>query len=148
RPSEALVARMAPWVRYMSTLTRYQGPLLAARLRLGEHRLVLDIGGNNGELALAFCRTAPELRGKVVDLPAVCVLGRKNVAERKMSDRIEFQPLDIRRDALPGGADLAICKSVLHDFSDEVALGMLDRAAAALSPGARLAIFEMHARDL
>jgi len=78
----------------------------------------------------------------VFDLPVVCALGRENLADRPEGARVAFQAGDMRRDPLPEGHDLVTFKSVLHDWPAGEARALLERAARALAPGGRLAIYE------
>ena len=49
---------------------------------------------------------------------------------------------DARRDPLPAGMDVALFKSVLHDWPEDGARHLLDAAAKALKPGGQIVIFE------
>lgn len=138
----AAVAATRRWVAWTTALTRHEaGPALAA-LDLSAHRRMLDVGGNSGEFALQACGRAPGLGATVFDLPAVCAIGREHVGGSPDGARVRFVPGDLRRDPLPGGHDLVTLKSVLHDWPEAEAAEILSRAAAALAPGGRLAIYE------
>lgn len=140
--SPAELEKTARWVRYTTALTRYEGPILAPLLGLDGARQVLDVGGNSGEFGLSLARQFPALEIKVVDLPAVCVLGERNIAGRPGAERVRFAPRDLRRDRLPGPVDAVMFKSVLHDWPDDMAGAFLRKAAEALYPGGRLLIAE------
>src|SRR3569833_1037950 len=58
------------------------------------------------------------------------------------ADRVKFIEGDLRADALPGGMDLVTFKSVLHDWPEDHASAFLAKAARALKPGGRIAVFE------
>jgi SAM-dependent methyltransferase len=136
------------WVRLTTGLTRYESAGLLALHRFAPDARVLDIGGNSGEMARALCAAYPGIQATVFDLPAVCELGRAHLKDTPEAARIRFAAGDMRRDALPGGMDAAILKSVLHDWPDEDACRLLDAAAAALKPGGRIVIFERLPFDL
>ncbi len=110
-------------------------------------RTFVDLGGNTGEFALRVCRRLPEVRAVVVDLPVVCELGRRHIARSAEAARIAFRPADMRRDPLPGPADLVSFKSVLHDWPDRDAVLFLRRASEIVRPGGRLLIFERSPLD-
>ena len=139
-PSE--IEKTLRWVRYTTALTRHEGPILAPLLGLEGARRVLDVGGNSGEFGLCLAQLAPALEVTVVDLPAVCVLGERNIAGRPGAERVKFAPRDLRRDRLPGPVDAVVFKSVLHDWPDDMAVAFLAKAAEALYPGGRLVIAE------
>lgn len=130
------------WVTLTAAYTRYEAVTLTDYLDLSDHRQLLDIGGNNGELALHLCHHLPELRATVADLPVVCELGRRRVAATSKAAAIHFVDTDLRHEQPPGHYDLVILKSLLHDWPDEAIEHFIDRAWQALEPGGQLIIFE------
>ncbi len=111
-------------------------------LDLAGARAVMDVGGNSGEFVRQICERNPSMTATVFDLPVVCALGRRHVAEFPQAARIAFREGDLRRDPLPAGHDVVSFKSVLHDWPDSDAMAFLGKAADALEPGGCLAIFE------
>jgi SAM-dependent methyltransferase len=136
------------WVRFISTYTRYSGPRLFERHDFSAYGRLLDVGGNNGELAIQACRRHLNLRVTVFDIPVVCDLGAEHVAAAGLSSRIEFVKGDLRADALPAGFDAVVCSSFLHDHGDEAVQQFLGKIHAALKPGGRVIIWETHGFDL
>jgi SAM-dependent methyltransferase len=103
---------------------------------------MLDVGGNSGEFVLQACKRYSGLRGTVFDLPLVCDLGREHVARQPESGRITFVKGNALTDPLPTGFDLVAFKSMLHDWPEREAGGLLERAGRALNPGGTLLVFE------
>jgi SAM-dependent methyltransferase len=132
------------WTRFTTCLTRYEAPAALDEIELDDVAEIVDLGGNTGEFALAFCQRKAELRATVVDLPVVCDIGRDHLASNfpEQATRIRFWPCDMRRDALPAPADLVAFKSVLHDWPEADALRLIARARDLVRPGGRLMIFE------
>ncbi|MBE7182858.1 MAG: methyltransferase domain-containing protein [Methylobacterium mesophilicum] len=130
------------WLRYTTVLTRYEAPAALNRIALDGTRHMLDVGGNSGEFARQACLREKALSATVFDLPVVCALGREHLAKSEAAGRVHFTEGDLRRDELPQGHDLVTFKSVLHDWPDEPAAAFLSKAAEALAPGGRIAIFE------
>lgn len=130
------------WLRLTTVLTRYEAAPLLDRLPLGGHRRLLDIGGNSGELARQALARHPQLTAVVADLPAVCALGRRHLAQAPERARIEFLAGDALTAPLPTDCDLVCFKSMLHDWPEAQARTLLTRAVAALRPGGRVVIFE------
>jgi SAM-dependent methyltransferase len=139
-PENLVAARR--WVGYTTCLTRHEAGPCLDRIDLAGHRRLLDLGGNSGEFAAQACARAGHLEATVVDLPVVCALGRENLADRPEASRVVFRPADMRRDPLPEGHDLVTFKSVLHDWPDPDAFGLIAKAAAVLAPGGSLVVFE------
>lgn len=130
------------WLDYTTALTEHEAPLLAPLIDLSATRSLLDIGGNSGAFVQALCAANPALSATVLDLPAVCELGRRYLAGTPEAERITFVTADARRDPLPTGYDAISFKSVLHDWPEADARLLLARARYALPPGGRLFIAE------
>jgi SAM-dependent methyltransferase len=132
----------ARWMRLTTALTRYEAALTFASVPFAAHRRLLDVGGNSGEFCLRACAAFPHLVATVADLPVVCAVGAAHVASFSPEPSVRFLTFDLRRDALPAGHDLVVCKSLLHDWPEEAVGPLLDRIFAGLEPGGRLVIFE------
>jgi SAM-dependent methyltransferase len=141
-PSIENYERTRAWMRLTSTLTRYEAQAAMELHDFSGYRRALDVGGNSGELLVQLCRRHPSLHGTVLDLPLVCEIGLEHVLGEPESSRIRFQKADVRSDPLPGGHDLILFKSMLHDWPPSEAERFLARAAHALEPGGSIVIFE------
>jgi ubiquinone/menaquinone biosynthesis C-methylase UbiE len=146
--SPTVRAETEVWVRFISTFTRYAAPTLLARHDFSGYRHVLDVGGNNGELALQLCRMHTNLRITVFDIPVVCDIGTERVAAEGLGDRITFIKGDARVDPLPDVADVAVFSTVLTDHTPENVDLFLGKTYQALKPGADLVVWEPFAMDL
>jgi hypothetical protein len=141
-PSHQNYERTRGWMRLTSALTRYEARACLQAHDFSRYRRMLDVGGNSGEFALQACRANPGLRATVMDLPLVCEVGAEHLLPHAERERIAFVTGDVRTDALPGGSDLIIFKSMLHDWPEADALRFIGAAAAALEPGGTLLVFE------
>ena len=130
------------WMRLTTQLTRHETRACLELVDLSTTRRVLDVGAGSPEFSLQACRRYAGLLGTVVDLPVICELGAAWVLPEPERDRIAFCSLDHRREALPGGHDLIVFNSMLHDCPLPDALAQLERAVAALEPDGRILIFE------
>lgn len=135
-------AHAARWMRLTTALTRYEAAATFASVPFATHRRLLDLGGNSGEFCLRACAAFPHLAATVADLPVVCAVGAAHVASFSPEPPVRFLPFDLRRDPLPPGHDLVVCKSLLHDWPVEEVGPLLERIHAGLEPGGRLVIFE------
>ncbi len=135
----AALEATARWLRLTTALTTHEAPVLLALHDFSRARRLLEPGGNSGEMALHLTTANPALHVTVVDLPAVCVLGRSHVGA---APRIGFAAADLRRQPLPGGHDAVLFKSMLHDWPEQEARRFLALAKAALPPGGEVLIFE------
>jgi SAM-dependent methyltransferase len=137
----------ARWMKLTTTLTRHEAPVCVEHFDFSAHQRMLDLGGNSGEFAIQVCRRTSSLQACVADLPVVCHVGTRHVAEQQMSDRIQFQPLNFTQDPIPDGYDLITCKSVLHDWPDEYAIHIMQSVYNSLPAGGRFLIFERQQWD-
>lgn len=124
--------------RMLRSYARHDYPEVPSALQLRGDELVIDAGGGLGSLAEALVREYPELRVVILDRPEVVEEAvRLTVAERvdlRAADL--FSPWDIEADAV-------VMARVLHDWNDDDARRLLNRAREALPVGGRLYIVEM-----
>ena len=130
------------WMAFTTMLTRYEGRACAAIHDFGQYKSMLDIGGNSGEFCVQVCKSTPDLKATVFDLPVVCKIGVEHVGETEVADRISFVKGDALEDELPTGFDLVSFKSVLHDWPDDYVVQFLKQAYESIMPGGNLIIFE------
>ncbi len=135
------------WMRFTTSLTKYESAACLLNHDFSVYRRMLDVGGNSGEFALRVCREHPGLRATVYDLPVVCEIGEKHVAEEPEAGRISFERAAPGNGRLPENHDLITFKSMLHDWPDEQMRSFLQRAYDALLPGGSLIIFERSVVD-
>jgi acetylserotonin N-methyltransferase len=108
---------------------------------LSRYRLLVDLGGATGHLAVAACRRYPALRSVVFDLPKVLPLTRELVAASGVGDRVECQAGDFFADPLPD-ADLYAVGRILHDWSEEKIKRLLRAIYERLPAGGALLVAE------
>ena len=140
RPEDVAATRL--WVDYVTALSEAEAPSLVPHIPLSGVSRLLEVGGNTGVMARALLDTNPDLRAVILDLPAVCALGEARGAH----PRLAFHPGDARAGDWPlvagAPAEAVLFKSVLHDWPDGDALGLLDKALSALPSGGRIIICE------
>jgi hypothetical protein len=138
----AAIAATRPWVDYVTALSEAEAPVLVPHFPLDGASRLLEVGGNTGVIAREALRLHPDLQATVLDLPAVCEIGREIGAHA----RLGFVAGDARTPDWPQvkdrQPDAILFKSVLHDWPEHHANAMLDRAVAHLAPGGRLIVCE------
>lgn len=105
----------------------------------GVHDSVLDAGGGSGELAFALLRAYPKLQATALDRAEVAELC---VPPADVAGRFRFTAGDLFEE-WPARADAVVLARVLHDWPDEDARRILNRARAALADGGGLYVVEM-----
>lgn len=124
----------------LASFARLASAEVVRRARLTAPRRLLDVGGNHGLYAAAYCHRHPGLEATVLDLPEACDAGRRVVAAAPGGDRVTHRAGDFRRDDWGDGWDAILLFNVLHNATEAEARGALRRARASLAPGGRLVI--------
>jgi SAM-dependent methyltransferase len=96
---------------------------------------VVDVGGGNGTHLRALLERHPQMRGIVFDLPET-VRDESGFPEGLTFVEGSFF------ESVPGGADVYLLSTILHDWDDEAAGRVLETVRAAAPPGARLLLVE------
>ncbi|GAA2216746.1 methyltransferase [Micromonospora olivasterospora] len=120
----------------VETIHRHADELWSGRRRF------LDVGGGDGTLAVRVLDDAPDLRADVFNLPAVGPLVEQTRAGCGHPDRLGFVGGDFFAGPLPTGYDAMAFVRVLHDWPNDVARRLVEKAYAALEPGGLLLICE------
>lgn len=127
--------------RSMLELTRGVASLLPGAYDFSSAELVVDVGGGYGALLPPLLRARPELRAIVFDLPRCAEGAAALMAEEGLADRARFVAGDFFEE-IPGGGDVYLLKSVIHDWDDAAARKILQRCREAMGPTARLLVLE------
>ena len=105
---------------------------------LASCRQLLDVGGGTGSWSIAAVRRHPDLEATVFELPVTAEIARRRVQEVGLDDRIAVVGGDAMTDDLPGGHDAFLLANVVHYWSPETNLVLLQRVRKAAAPGGRL----------
>jgi hypothetical protein len=111
---------------------------IAAAFDFSGARLIVDVGGGNGELLRRILARFPGPRGIVLDREDV--VGRIRPGAL-MDGRLTPVPGSFF-DHIPAGGDVYMLVRVLHDWSDRECMRILEAVRAATGPDARLLIVE------
>ena len=122
-----------------------EGPAqaLADSYDFSRHDRILDLGGGIGALLLAVLRRHAGLHGTVFELQGAAQLARQHVEREPEGKRIEVVEGDFLSDPVPPGHDAIVLANVVHVLSEEHNRALLQRARAAVTPGARLLIVDL-----
>ena len=125
--------------RAFASYARHDYRKLAQAIDIGVHDHVLDAGGGTGELAFALLRAHPGLTATVMDLPEVV---RAAEPPEKLKGRCLFAAGDFF-EQWPISSDAVMLARVLHDWPDDEAVRILDRAREAMPESGTLYVVEM-----
>jgi acetylserotonin N-methyltransferase len=132
----------ATFLRGMHGFGLLSSPKVVNAFDLSEFRLMADVGGGTGHLAMAACARYPNLRAVVFDLPDVVEITTGYLDNSGLpAGRVSVTAGDFFRDPLPE-ADLIAVGRILHDWSDTKVGQLLIKIFETLPSGGALLIAE------
>ena len=102
------------------------------------HRRLLDLGGGTGSWSIAVAQECSHLEATVFELPVVAEIARQRVAAVGLASRIDVTTGDVMTDALPSGYDVFLLANLVHYWSPETNLALLQRVRSAAQASSRL----------
>jgi hypothetical protein len=133
--------RLAGFLRAMTGISMGSATAIAEKFPWGQYKTFADIGTAQGALAMQVARAHPHLRGHGFDLPAVRPHFDAFIEQHGLSQRLKFEAGDFFVDTLPS-ADVLVMGHVLHDWSLDQKLTLIEKAYSALPHGGALIIYE------
>ncbi|RXT51485.1 methyltransferase [Bradyrhizobium betae] len=125
----------------MVSLTRSIVPKIVAAHDFAAARLVMDLGGGNGELIGSVLQHNPHLEGVVLDLARCEASARAHFERLGIADRCRFVAGSFFEE-VPSGADTIVMKSILHNWNDDRCRIILRNCRNALPSGGTLIVIE------
>jgi SAM-dependent methyltransferase len=107
----------------------------------GKARRIVDIGGGFGALLTSVLAANPAARGTLLDLPHAIEGARAQLARAGLAMRCDCVAGDFFA-AIPGGADVYLMKSIIHDWDDARSAAILANCRRAMPPGGKLLLIE------
>mmetsp|Transcript_28547 Transcript_28547/g.62455 ORF Transcript_28547/g.62455 Transcript_28547/m.62455 type:complete len:375 (-) Transcript_28547:235-1359(-) len=109
---------------------------------------LLDAGGGSGVYSVCMAKSAPLMRCDIGEIPEVVVaINGLGYIPPDVRTRVRPIQLNLFADDWPQGYDAVLLSSVLHDWSEEEAVAILQRACRALKPGGVVLVHEMPLAD-
>jgi hypothetical protein len=103
--------------------------------------VLADVGGGQGGLLAAILKANPALRGVLFDQPHVVANAQELLEREGVSERCQIVGGSFF-EAVPTGADAYMLKSVILDWDDATATGILAKCRAAMPKSGRLLVVE------
>ena len=125
----------------MGNLSRQVHAVALEACDLSGARLLVDVGGGNGQLASALLGRYPELRAVVFDLPHVVAGADKVLADAGVTHRASTASGDFFT-AVPQGGDAYVLSMILHDWDDARATAILANVRRAMDPGGKVVVVD------
>ncbi len=125
----------------MSQASEETAAVLPHAYDFGRFASVTDVGGGDGSILAAILAAHPALTGVLHDTKDGLAQAPKTLDRHGVADRCSLAAGDFFR-SVPGGSDLYLIKSVLHDWSDDQAVTILSHCREVLPPGGHVLIVE------
>ncbi|OAF11825.1 methyltransferase [Bradyrhizobium centrolobii] len=125
----------------MVSLTRSIVPKIVAAHDFAAARVVMDVGGGTGELIGGVLHDNPHLEGVAFDLARCEAEAHAHFDRLAIVDRCRFAAGNFF-EAVPGGADTILMKSILHNWKDDRCEVILRNCRDALPSGGTLIVIE------
>lgn len=103
---------------------------------------LVDVGGATGHMLTTVLGRYPRLRGVLFDLPHVARDASELISARGLADRIAIHTGSFF-DAVPQGGDAYLLSHVIHDWSEDQCLTILDNCRKAMKADGKVLIVEM-----
>jgi hypothetical protein len=117
-------------------------PAVAAAYDFPPSGTLVDVGGATGHMLTTVLARHTGLRGVLFDLPHVEKEARDLIGSRGLTDRIAVETGSFF-ERVPSGGDLYLMSHIIHDWSEDQCLKILENCRRAMKPGARLLLVEM-----
>ena len=124
----------------MRTLSRANDDEVGAH-DFGSFAVIADIGGGTGALLSAILREHPQQRGILFDQPHVVENAAPVLAAAGVEERVEVVGGSFF-ESVPTGADAYVLRRILHDWTDEQCVEILQCLRRAMAPAARLLVID------
>jgi hypothetical protein len=103
--------------------------------------LLADIGGGNGSLIGTVLQRYPKLKGLLFDLGHVVGRARESLKAYGVDDRYSVIEGNFF-ESVPGGADAYLFRHIIHDWTDEQSVQILNNCRKVIPKNGRLLIIE------
>ncbi|NRB49863.1 MAG: methyltransferase [Saprospiraceae bacterium] len=114
---------------------------LAKKFDFSPYQTLCDVGGANGSCSIVIAQHHPHIECTTFDLPPVEAVANGNITAMGLQDRIKASSGDFFVDDLPE-TDVICMGNILHDWSEEQKLILLEKAYASLPEGGVLIAIE------
>ena len=126
----------------MAELTQQAAPGIVAAYDFTGSQTVVDIGGGRGHLIAKILELNPQLRGVLMEVPALIEEAQQVLDNAGVAGRCDCMAGDYLT-ALPEGGDVYILKSIIHGMTEEKALQLLRNCRQRMAASGRLLVIQV-----
>lgn len=127
--------------RAMTELTRLVAREVARAYDFSGMQRIVDVGGGYGELLATILAAYPRMHGVLFDMPHAIEKAPPHLENAGVRDRCQLVTGSFF-EAVPGGGDAYLLKSVIHDWDDERSVAILRTCRQAMTAEAKLLLVE------
>ena len=131
---------LAAFIGAMEVVSSPLAPSIAAAVKPGSAKALLDVGGGPGTFTRAFLEATPGLRATLFDQPEVIEMARTRLERAGLLGQVTLVGGDFDAEELPDGHDLALVSAIIHQGSPAENLELYRKVWRALEPGGRVII--------
>jgi precorrin-6B methylase 2 len=102
---------------------------------------LVDVGGGYGALLIKILTAYPQMRGSLIDHPAVIEEAQRRITAAGLAPRCELVSGSFFVD-MPKGADAYLLKQILHTWDDQHCIEILQQCRQAMSPDGKVLVLE------
>jgi hypothetical protein len=124
----------------MTELSMIDSPAVAEAYDFAGIHSIVDIAGGHGLLLATILKKNPHLRGTLYEMPHV-LEGAKNGPLAPVMDRCTLASGDMFS-SVPAGADAYIMKHIIHDWPDDLCVGILKACRTSVNAGGKLLVVD------
>jgi hypothetical protein len=103
--------------------------------------LLVDVGGGYGQFLTDILTVYPDMRGILVDTPAVICQAKTRVEGHHSQARCTLVAGSLL-EPLPRGGNLYLLSGVIHDWDDDDAVAILEQCRRAMTPNGKVLLVE------
>ena len=126
--------------RVMANASLTENAGVARAYNFGKFRRIVDVGGGRGGLIAEILKTYPSARGVLFDQPQV-VASPDLLTAAGVGDHCEIAAGNFF-ESVPAGGDAYLLKRIIHDWNDDIAVGILRRCRNAAKGGGRVFVVD------
>lgn len=138
--------KASAFTKWMHIRSLVNGSSVAANFDFTGYRQVVDVGGGSGGISIMITKHHPHLKAAIFDMPPICKIAEKMIAEFDLTERISTIAGDMFEDnfdeLFPNDTDIVVFSRILHDWPVHKCNDLLKKTYDALPSGGTVMIIE------
>lgn len=125
--------------KWMENSSNINCPVIAVSYPFYKYESIVDVGGGYGALLAHILALYPNLKGTLFDLPET--VHNAKAIDDSIKDRCTIIAGNFMKE-VPSGSDLYIMQQIMHDWSDDICIKILQNIKNAMNPNGRILIVD------